>query len=152
MIFKTFVLSSIALLGCLLDSNAQDELPLEKNAVSFQIMGGTALAGFVYERSVTEHLSVEAGAGWISGMAGLKYFPFKMKTKKLLPSIGVQASASPLYSDCELCFGGDGLLLYLPVGLSYFGQKGLNLGIDGGYATVFEGGFLYGSLKIGKRF
>lgn len=116
-------------------------------------MGGIPLAGFVYERAVSDHFALEAGAGWISGMAGLKYFPFKMKTRKLLIYTGVEGSFSPLYSDCELCFGGDGYLAYLPVGLGYFGKKGLHLGLDGGIATLFDNdAFLYGGLKIGKRF
>jgi hypothetical protein len=131
----------------------QFEETLHKNAVSFNIMGGTALAGFVYERVLSDHFAAEVGAGWISGMIGLRYFPIKMKTNKFLIYAGLEGSVSPLYSDCELCFGGDGYLAYFPVGLAYFGKKGLNLGLDGGMATLFDNdAFLYGGLKIGKRF
>lgn len=130
-----------------------NNLSVKKNAVSFSVVGITPLAGFTYERTLSNYLIAELGVGYISGGAGLKYYPFKIKTQKLLPYLAASASVSPLYGSCELCVGGKGFLGYFPVGLSLFGKRGLNINLNGGLATVFErNGFMYGGLSIGKRF
>ncbi|MGR3810871.1 hypothetical protein [Jiulongibacter sp. NS-SX5] len=152
---KPFTVIFVIILSLVsIDSKAQeDNYSYGRNAVSFAIMGSTPILGFTYERVFNPKWEGELGIGWLSGNIGIKYFPFEMKTSKLLPHIDLNASFSPLYEDCFLCFGGKGYLGYLPVGLSYFGKKGLNLGIDAGPASTFQDPpFLYAGLRIGKRF
>jgi hypothetical protein len=52
--------------------------------------------------------------------------------------------------------GGRGSIIYLPLGLSYYGEKGFNFGIDAGPGRLDDGiipyMIPYGSLRLGKRF
>jgi hypothetical protein len=45
---------------------------------------------------------------------------------------------------------------YIPLGVSYFGKKGLNLGVDIGPSNYYDGYesviFIYGNIKFGIRF
>lgn len=144
----------IFLIFCTQGVHSQEtDLSVKKNAVSFSVMGINPLAGFTYERSLSNYLIAELGIGYVSGGVGFKYYPLKAKLRNVSPYIAVNVSVSPLYGDCELCVGGDGILGYFPVGISFFGKRGLNLNLNGGLATIFKDNrFLYGGLSIGKRF
>ena len=44
------------------------------------------------------------------------------------------------------------LVVYLPIGISYYSKKGFNFGIDLGPGRAYERFIPYGNLKFGYRF
>ena len=149
-----------------LSTNAQDfkdKFPnLKKNTISLNLLGITPIIGITYERILSEKLSVEVGVGMPSLGLGMKYFPFNLKEKKLIFHTGFSATyfEGSFYgyeeSDGERSIlEEDGLLLYVPIGMSYYG-KTLSLGIDVGPAlgdALYEPEFTaYFGFKLGVRF
>jgi hypothetical protein len=127
---------------------------MRKNAISFNIVGTTPIIGITYDRIVSENVILEIGAGLPSIGAGIKYFPFGIKESKILFHVGLTGSyifteALDLSGTSEdesgVFFG------YLPIGISYFGEHGFNLGVDLGPA-VADGFAPWGNLKLGYRF
>lgn len=131
------------------------ETLLKENAISFSALGVTPAIGVVYERLLSEKISAEIGIGFVSLGAGIKYYPWGVKTKKLLFHTGFSASASPWFSSGEMTLEGQGFVSYIPFGISYFGNGSLNLGANIGPGTSYfklENVFIYGNLYIGFRF
>ncbi|RKS55266.1 hypothetical protein BC962_0225 [Gillisia mitskevichiae] len=126
---------------------------MRKNAISFNILGTTPLIGITYDRVVSENISLELGVGIPSVGAGFKYYPSGIKVSKMLFHVGltgtiISAKALDIWGTSE----DDGLLVaYLPIGVSYFGEKGFNLGVDLGpaMAKTFAP---WGNVKVGYRF
>jgi hypothetical protein len=54
-----------------------------------------------------------------------------------------------------MTFEGQSFVSYIPIGISYFGKKSINIAADLGADTSFfnlDKVFIYGHLKIGLRF
>jgi hypothetical protein len=126
---------------------------MRKNAISFNIAGATPIVGIIYDRVVSENVSIEIGVGIPSVGAGFKYYPSGIKVSKMLFHVGLtgtvlSAKALDIWGTSE----DDSLLIaYLPIGISYFGEHGFNLGVDIGpaVATRFAP---WGNVKVGYRF
>lgn len=134
-------------------------ISVKKNAISYNTYGMSGFAGVTYERFISSRISAEVGAGLVGVGLGIKYFYTTVTIKKILLNTGITVTASPLFNTTDIrIVEGNGLLIYLPVGLSYFGGKGLNLGVDIGPGTTFtktyNGNYLivYGNFKVGFRF
>jgi len=126
---------------------------MRKNAISFNILGATPIIGITYERIVSKNISVEVGGGIPSFGAGFKYYPSGIKESQMLFHTGlsgsfVESSSFDVWgtSDNTWVFLG-----YLPIGVSYFGEKGFNLGVDLGPA-VADTFAIWGNVKVGYRF
>ncbi len=126
---------------------------MRKNAISFNILGATPIIGITYERIVSKNISVEVGGGIPSFGAGFKYYPSGIKESQMLFHTGlsgsfVESSSFDVWgtSDNTWVFLG-----YLPIGVSYFGKKGFNLGVDLGPA-VADTFAIWGNVKVGYRF
>ena len=129
------------------------ETPLKKNAISLSVLGVTPLIGFSYGRILSEKISAEIGVGFISLGAGIKYYPWGMKTNKLLFHTGIAAAASEFHK--KPMIDGEGFVSYIPFGVNYFGIRSLNIGANIGPGTSyfnFENVLIYGNLNIGFRF
>ena len=159
--FKTwnvfFFLTIISVISCAQEIEVMNN-PVKKNSISYSVLGTSGIAGISYERFVSSRICAEIGAGLVGVGLGAKYYS-TVETNKLLINIGLTLTASPLFNTTDFrIIEGNGFLIYLPVGLSYFGRKNLNLGIDIGPATTFvrnyNGSYLnvYGNFKIGFRF
>lgn len=126
---------------------------MRKNAISFNVLGTTPLVGFTYDRIVSEKVSLEIGAGFPSVGAGFKYYPWNIKESEILFHVGL--STSFVFSEVFDVWGtsdNSGLFMgYLPIGISYFGKQGFNLGVDIGPAVAAIV-IPYGNLKLGYRF
>jgi len=126
---------------------------MRRNAISFNIIGTTPIVGITYDRIVSENMSIEVGVGIPSIGAGFKYYPAGIKESKMLFHVGLTAivistKALDIWGTSEE----DGLLIgYLPIGVSYFGEKGFNLGVDLGPAVAANFG-VWGNVKVGYRF
>ena len=135
------------------------KVPLKKNAISFNLLGTIAVYGVLYERVLSNKISAEAGIGIVGGGIGLKYYFWDMKHKKPLLYIGLTTAYSPaFFTGGEAGIGGDGFFAYIPIGISYFGKKRLNLGLDVGAGSTFKKYhekidiYPYGNFRIGFRF
>ncbi len=126
---------------------------MRKNAISFNIIGTTPIVGITYDRVVSENVSVEIGAGIPSIGAGFKYYPWNIKESKILFHVGL--TGSYVFSEVFDVWGTsekNGIFLgYLPIGISYFGEHGFNLGIDVGPAVAAIV-VPYANIKLGYRF
>ena len=154
---KNYFFLSLSLVLISFLGNAQEATSgidgMRKNAISFNIAGTTPLVGITYERIVSENVSLEIGAGIPSVGAGFKYYPWGIKESKILFHVGltggfVFTEALDFWgtSDESGVFFG-----YLPIGISYFGEDGFNLGVDVGPAIAANFG-PYGNIKVGYRF
>jgi len=127
---------------------------MRKNAISFNILGTTPFVGITYDRLVSENLSVEIGVGIPSVGAGFKYYPWGIKESKMLFHVGltgtiISAKALDIWGSSEDNAGI--FVAYLPIGVSFFGEKGFNLGVDLGPAVAAK--FApWGNVKVGYRF
>ena len=125
-----------------------------KNALSFTVLGTVAGAGILYERTISNKMSIEAGIGIVGGGVGVKYYISQLREHKILPYLGLTISGSPFFDDGsnDVGIGGNGFMIYIPVGLSYFGKGKLSLGIDFGPGTTTVTQFFYGNFRVGFRF
>ncbi len=126
---------------------------MRKNAISLNILGTTPIVGITYDRIVSEKVSIEIGAGIPSVGAGFKYYAWNIKESKILFHVGL--STSFIFSEAFDVWGtsdNSGVFMgYLPIGMSYFGKHGFNLGVDIGPAVAAQV-IPYGNLKLGYRF
>lgn len=120
---------------------------LKKNGISANILGTSPFFGLTYERLLSKYLSLEAGAGLVSLGGGIKIYPLRAKEGQAIFHTGITV-AHEYYSEYTIS--------YIPLGISFFGQKGLNLGVDLGPAYYIDGYdnfiFFYGNVKFGIRF
>ena len=128
---------------------------IRKNAISFNFLGTTPFIGITYERIVSDHVSLEVGVGLPSIGIGAKIFFSKIQEQKMMFNTGLTATYVD-FGDGYL-FNGSGVIIYIPIGLSYYGLKGFNFGIDigPGINTGHKDGTIiipYAGLKLGKRF
>lgn len=125
---------------------------IRKNAISFNVLGTTPVLGITYERIVSEKISLEIGLGLPSIGVGMKIFPFGIREGELMFHTGITTT----YVDSGDSFlDAQGVLAYVPLGMSYFGKQGFNIGIDVGPGVVMsdETTFVpYGNLKLGYRY
>lgn len=134
---------------------------LKMNAVSFNLLGTTPVVGLTYERIVSDYMSLEIGVGSNSFGVGTKIMPFKIKASTMMFTTGL----SIVYADYKDGFlaSGKRTQFYVPIGISYYGIKGFNFGIDAGPAyrafandansNVDDNGFIpWAGIKIGMRF
>lgn len=146
------VLLLVSFLGNAQETNSNMD-GMRKNAISFNILGTTPVIGITYDRIVSENMSIEIGAGVPSIGAGFKYYPWNIKESKILFHVGLTGSL--VFSEAFDIWGTsdqNGVFLgYLPIGISYFGEHGFNLGADVGPA-VADIISPYFNLKLGYRF
>jgi len=120
---------------------------IKKNGISVNLLGTSPFFGLTYERLLSKYFSLEAGVGLLSLGGGIKIYPFKAKEGQAIFHTGITV-AHEYYSEYTVS--------YIPLGFSYFGQKGLNLGVDLGPAHFSDGYdnyiFFYGNIKFGIRF
>jgi len=120
---------------------------LKKNGISVNLFGTSPFFGLTYERLLSKYISLEAGAGLVSLGGGIKIYPFKAKEGQAIFHAGITV-AHEYYTEYTVS--------YIPLGFSYFGQKGLNLGVDLGPAHFSDGYdnyiLFYGNIKFGIRF
>ncbi len=134
---------------------------IKKNAISFNFLGTTPVAGITYERIVSQYMSLELGVGTSSVGVGGKIMPFKIRESVMMFTTGF----TTFYADYRDGFftNGKRIQLYVPIGISYYGTKGFNFGIDVGpgyrilvndsNSSIDDNGFLpYAGIKIGQRF
>ncbi len=126
---------------------------MRKNAISFNILGTTPFIGIIYDRIVSENLSLEIGAGIPSVGAGFKYYPSGIKESKMLFHVGLTGTIlfTEAFDVWNTSDDNGVLLAYLPIGVSFFGEKGFNLGVDIGPA-VAKTFAPWGNVKVGYRF
>jgi len=133
--------------------NTSDFKNIRKNAISVSVLGISPLVGITYDRIVSENLSLEIGVGIPSFGAGVKFYPFGIKESKFMFHTGL--SGTYLYTAAFGVWDKDedsGIFVgYVPIGVSYFGKKGFNLGADIGPAMADQT-LLYYNLKLGYRF
>ncbi|MFT4983541.1 MAG: hypothetical protein ACI9Q9_000578 [Flavobacterium sp.] len=134
---------------------------IRKNGVSFNFLGITPVIGITYERVLSHYMSLELGVGTNSAGLGVKILPFKIKESTMMFTTGLSTTYAD-YKDGWLV-NGKRVQLYVPIGLSYYGTKGFNFGIDvgPGYRMYIkesnnvneDNGFLpWAGIKIGQRF
>lgn len=128
---------------------------IRKNAISFNFLGTTPVIGLTYERIVSNHVSLEVGVGLPSIGVGAKVFFSKVQEQKMMFNTGLTATYVDFGNGYLL--SGSAVIIYVPIGLSYYGSKGFNFGIDigPGINMGHEDGTIiipYGGLKLGKRF
>ena len=108
--------------------------------------------GITYERILSDKINFEIGLGIPSIGVGMKVFPSGIREGKLMFHTGITAT----YFDTRDSFlDALGVIAYLPLGMSYFGEAGFNFGIDVGPGVAMgdETVFVpYGNLKVGYRF
>lgn len=152
---KFFLAIAVVLISFLAEAQetTSDFNGIRKNAITFNILGTTPLVGITYEIVVSENISLEVGGGIPSIGAGLKYYPWNIKASKILFHVGLTGSL--IFSEAFDVWGTsekNGVIMgYLPIGVSYFGEQGFNLGIDAGPAVAARA-FPYGNIKLGYRF
>lgn len=154
---KNYFLLSLTLVFISFSGIAQEATSgiegMRKNAISFNLLGTTPLVGITYDRIVSEKVSIEIGAGIPSAGAGFKYYPWSIKESKILFHVGLTTSF--IFSEAFDVWGTSdksGVFMgYLPIGVSYFGKHGFNLGADIGPAVAAQV-IPYGNLKLGYRF
>jgi len=135
-----------------------EDAKLRKNAISLNILGATPLIGITYERVVSNKISIEFGLGLpsVSVGTGFKVFPNNIKMKKLMFHTGLINTFFAL--EPFGIFVGYYDIVYVPIGISYFGRYGFNFGLDLGPGLFIDpvdefvllGG--NGNLKLGFRF
>lgn len=136
----------------LLTSNGlfSQETRERKNAVSFGLFGTSPIVGISYERLLTKVISAEVGVGLLGLGAGVNYYPFGLKARKINVYTGLKYS----YIDDFILLNLDEEFydskLYVPLGINYLSPWNMNFGLDVGPAVVGNG-FL-GNVKIGFRF
>lgn len=131
---------------------------VRKNAISFNFLGTTPVVGITYERILSQYMSLELGIGSNSAGVGVKILPFEIKESSMMFTTGLSTTYAD-YKDGFLA-SGKRIQLYVPIGLSYYGTKGFNFGIDvgPGYriytdSSNDDNGFLpWAGIKIGQRF
>jgi len=120
---------------------------IKKNGISVNLFGTSPFFGLTYERLLSKYFSLEAGVGLVSLGGGLKIYPLKAKEGQAIFHTGLTV-AHEYYTEYTIT--------YIPLGVSYFGMKGLNLGVDLGPAYFTDGYdnfiFFYGNIKLGIRF
>ena len=103
---------------------------------------------------MSDKISFEIGLGFPSIGVGMKVFPSGIREGKLMFLSGITGTYV-MFPDVWSGDVVDGVLAYLPLGMSYFGEAGFNFGIDVGPGVVVsdENNILpYGNLKLGYRF
>ncbi len=144
-------------------NDANDWKDMRRNGISINILGHSPILGINYDRIVSSKINLELSIGLPSIGAGLKFYPTKIQEGKTLFHMGI--SQSYVYSESvNLSILRDLLTTYFPLGLSYFGKQGANLGMDIGpvyWQNTQNDKFqpinpehwsLYASLKVGYRF
>ncbi|WP_367756442.1 hypothetical protein [Flavobacterium sp. WC2430] len=155
---KNFILIILVLLSSATvfsQENKNDFGGLKKNAISFTILGTTPVIGLTYERIISNYVSLEIGVGLPSVGIGAKVFFSKIQEQKMMFNTGLTATYVDFGNGYLL--NGNAIVIYLPIGLSYYGLKGFNFGVDigPGLDTGNEDGTIlipYAGLKLGKRF
>lgn len=150
-ILTLLMFSSLTLHAQVSDSDSNN---LRKNAVSFNIFGISPLLGVSYERILSDYVSFEVGVGIPSIGVGFKVFPKTIKEQKAMFHLGLTMAL--INSGDNEITGFSGSIIYFPLGLSYYGKNGFNLGLDGGPGILTESSFTslvpYLNIKLGKRF
>ena len=119
----------------------------KKNGISVNLFGASPFFGLTYERLLSKYFSLEAGVGLVSLGGGIKIYPYKAKEGKAIFHTGLTV-AHEYFTEYTI--------IYIPLGISFFGKKGLNFGLDLGPSYYNDGYdnfiFIYGNLKLGIRF
>ena len=148
----------IIVLILLCSSNVLSQTLIDKsdsirmNSISINLFGASPLIGISYERLLTKKISIELGIGLPNMGVGTKIFPFNYSENKLIFYSGFTITFTLIPSPLA-----NSLVSYVPLGLGYYGEKGLIFGIDLGPGIYKEYSFSpifipYGNVKIGKRF
>lgn len=156
---KIILFISIILCVSSVFSQTKDDFGgIRKNAISLNFLGTTPVIGLTYERIVSNYVSLEVGVGTNSFGVGAKILPSKIKESSMMFTTGLSFT----YADYKDGFFANGkrTQLYVPIGVSYYGTKGFNFGIDVGpgyrmYANDSndDNGFIpWAGIKIGQRF
>lgn len=149
---KNKTLFLILIFLALLTSNSifSQETRERKNAVSFGLFGTSPIVGITYERLLTNTISAEVGVGFFGLGAGVNYYPFGLKAKKVNFFTGLKYSYIEDFVLLNLDEQFYDSKLYIPIGINYLSPWNMNFGLDIGPAIIGEG-FL-GNFKIGFRF
>ena len=127
---------------------------IRKNVISLNLLGTTPIMGITYERIVSDKISFEIGLGVPSIGVGMKIFPSGIREEKLMFHTGITTTLL-LFPDNSNGDSDKEFIAYLPLGMSYFGESGFNIGIDIGPGVKMgdETFFIpYGNIKVGYRF
>lgn len=155
--FKLLLIISFPLFGQSTDTSS---IGLRKNAISLNFFGSTPAIGITYERVLSKRFTAEFGLGLPSVGIGAKCYPTYLKTNKVKFYFGLTTT----YVNTGVLYGGyengwEGFVIYVPVGISYFGNQGFSFGVDIGPGRAipiyhYDGGsFLaFGNLRFGYRF
>ncbi len=127
---------------------------IRKNAVSVSFFGTTGFIGITYGRVLSKTITAEVGIGYPGFGLGIKIYPFSIKQNKMMFATGMSVTKISGISWSE---NNHDVILYLPIGMSYFGSKRFNFGIDVGPAILMESVDTnefgaWASLKLGMWF
>ncbi|MDH5721363.1 MAG: hypothetical protein OEZ13_12220 [Spirochaetia bacterium] len=129
--------------------NKEEKKILKENDLNFglglQLFGSTFSGGWI-DYSITKHINIELGVGYLGYYAGLRYFFEKIK------------SNWNLYLGCnysKLMLGPTVNTIYMPIGYEYISES--NFTFSGELAAflminAYPPFFLLGALKIGYLF
>lgn len=128
----------------------------ERRSISLNFLGASSLAGFTFEKKVSDKLIMEFGIGATGIGVGLTYYPKRMILSKLSPYFGLKLNTIGMVH-YGVVYGG-----YIPIGGTYFSKSKFNFGFDIGPALAFidletkthvETKIIpFGNLKIGYRY
>lgn len=105
------------------------ENKIKKNTISANFLGTATYLGITYERLITQRLSLEVGLGLVGIGAGITiYTPKNLGNQKFNPYLGLKTTYNTKLS------GGEKLITYIPVGVTYFPNNFLAFSIDIGPA------------------
>ncbi len=162
------ILVAVLISWLTLSANAQKKMSLptiKKNSVSANILGTASYLGITYERVLTKKMIGEVGIGLIGYGAGITYYPLKnIAPKQLNPFVGLK------YTNHAIVDGENKAVTYLPVGLTLFTARLINISLDAGPSYVrhkspgykptleekatfpYNSFSFFGNLKVGFRF
>ena len=158
LVFAILLMSSLA-------PHAQQTSSIEKNSLSFNILGTGSYVGVSYERLVFDRAFLEVGLGVIGyGIGGTVYPLKKIEPKQINPFIGIK------YTNHAIVDGVNKSATYLPVGVTFFRENKMNFSFDAGPSYFYyqspgykpteeelkkypysDVGF-WGNIKVGFRF
>jgi len=123
------ILLILAIIPCV---NAQEvesnTFRIEKSSFSANIMGSSSLFGITFDKVLSDKFIWEIGFGYVGIGTGLTYYPFNIKKSKPCPYTGMKFSVLGLPEVVVAYWG------YIPLGVTFFSNQRINIGIDAGPA------------------
>ncbi len=148
--------NSIIILSCIvhlffLNNLFAQDLITEKNTISGSILGTSSYAGVTYERMITDEFVGEIGIGLLSVGLGVTYYPWKIKENHINFYTGLKYGSRNVITKLLLINDKKDPVFYLPFGLNYSANEGMNLALDFG-PSLYGSRSIFGNIRVGFRF